>query len=93
MLRPGGMAGIIDLGRPDGSVAASVHRAGTSVVLPAAGMTIGAREEYTYLHRSLDKHPPPEEMLASSPLRLIDTWRLGPLGFVWGALLEKAERT
>jgi len=93
VLRPGGMAGIIDLGRPDGSVAASVHRAGTSVVLPAAGMTIGAREEYTYLHRSLDKHPPPEEMLASSPLRLIDTWRLGPLGFVWGALLEKAERT
>lgn len=92
VLRPGGMAGIIDLGRPNGSLSASVHRAGTSVVLPAAGMTIGAREEYTYLHRSLDKHPPPEELLASSPLRLIDTWRLGPMGFVWGALLAKAGR-
>jgi demethylmenaquinone methyltransferase / 2-methoxy-6-polyprenyl-1,4-benzoquinol methylase len=90
VLRPGGMAGIIDLGRPEGSLAASVHRAGTSVVLPVAGMTIGAREEYSYLHRSLDKNPPPEELLASSPLRLVDTWRLGPMGFVWGALLAKA---
>lgn len=89
VLRPGGMAGIIDLGRPEGSLAASVHRAGTSVVLPVAGMTIGAREEYSYLHRSLDKNPPPEELLASSPLRLVDTWRLGPMGFVWGALLAK----
>jgi demethylmenaquinone methyltransferase/2-methoxy-6-polyprenyl-1,4-benzoquinol methylase len=90
VLRPGGMAGVVDLGRPRGSFAASVHRAGTSVVLPLAGMTIGAREEYSYLHRSLDKHPPPEELLASSPLRLVDTWRLGPMGFVWGALLAKA---
>lgn len=90
VLRPGGMAGVIDLGRPRGSFAASVHRAGTSVVLPLAGMTIGAREEYAYLHRSLDKHPPPEELLVSSPLRLVDTWRLGPMGFVWGALLAKA---
>ena len=90
VLRPGGMAGVVDLGRPRGSFAASVHRAGTSVVLPLAGMTIGAREEYAYLHRSLDKHPPPEELLASSPLRLVDTWRLGPMGFVWGALLAKA---
>jgi hypothetical protein len=64
---------------------------GTAVALPAAGMTIGAREEYTYLHRSLDKHPVPEELLASSPLRLVDTWRMGPMGFVWGAILEKPE--
>ncbi len=90
VLRPGGMAGIIDLGRPAESLAASVHRAGTSVVLPLAGMTIGARQEYAYLHRSLDKNPPPEELLGSSPLRLVDTWRLGPMGFVWGALLAKA---
>ena len=90
VLRPGGMAGIIDLGRPAGSLAASVHRAGTSVVLPLAGTTIGARQEYAYLHRSLDKNPPPEELLGSSPLRLVDTWRLGPMGFVWGALLAKA---
>lgn len=89
VLRPGGVAGIVDLGRPEGSVQRSVHRAGTSVFLPLAGMTIGAREEYAYLHRTLDKHPPPETLLGSSPLHLVDTWRLGPMGFVWAAILEK----
>jgi len=89
VLKPGGMAGIVDLGRPTGDVASKVHRAGTSVVLPLAGMTIGAREEYVYLHHTLDKHPPPEELLANTPLVLEDTWRLGPMGFVWAALLSK----
>lgn len=92
VLRPGGMAGIVDLGRPTGSVTSRVHRAGTAVVLPLAGMSIGAREEYVYLHHTLDKHPPPEVLLADTPLTLEDTWRLGPLGFVWAALLSKAER-
>ena len=89
VLRPGGMAGIVDLGRPEGSIQRSIHRAGTSVVLPLAGMTIGARQEYAYLHRTLDKHPPPETLLGSTSLRLVDTWRLGPMGFVWAAILEK----
>ncbi len=89
VLGPGGRAGIVDLGRPEGSLKRSIHRAGTSVALPLAGMTIGAREEYAYLHRTLDKHPPPEVLLGSSPLRLVDTWRMGPMGFVWGAILEK----
>lgn len=89
VLRPGGMAGIVDLGRPTGSLTSKIHRAGTSVVLPVAGMTIGAREEYVYLHHTLDKHPPPEELLGDTPLELVDTWRLGPLGFVWAALLAK----
>ena len=89
VLKLGGMAGIVDLGRPTGDVASKVHRAGTSVVLPLAGMTIGAREEYVYLHHTLDKHPPPEELLANTPLVLEDTWRLGPMGFVWAALLSK----
>ena len=89
ILKPGGMAGIVDLGRPTGSVSKRIHRAGTSVVLPLAGMTVGAREEYVYLHRTLDKHAPPDELLANTPLELRDTWRLGPMGFVWAALLQK----
>ena len=90
VLKPGGLAGIIDLGRPEGSLATKMHRAGTSVVLPLAGMSIGARDEYVYLHHTLDKHPPPEELLADTPLDLVDTWRLGPMGFVWAALLKKS---
>lgn len=89
VLRPGGLAGIVDLGRPTGALAARVHRAGTAVVLPVAGMTVGAREEYIYLHHTLDKHPPPQQLLADTPLTLVDTWRLGPMGFVWAAILER----
>ena len=62
------------------------------ILLVIAGMSIGAREEYVYLHRTLDKHPPPEELLADTPLTLDATWRLGPMGFVWAALLSKAEQ-
>ncbi len=88
VLRPGGMAGIVDLGRPTGALAAKIHRAGTAVVLPVAGMTVGARDEYTYLHHTLDKHPPPQQLLADTPMTLVDTWRLGPMGFVWAAILR-----
>lgn len=89
VLRPGGMAGIVDLGRPTGAFAARIHRAATAVVLPVAGMTVGAREEYIYLHHTLDKHPPPQQLLADTPMTLVDTWRLGPMGFVWAAILER----
>ena len=88
VLRPGGRAGVVDLGRPASPLLARVHRAGTAVVLPIAGMTVGARDEYTYLHRSLDKHPDPAELFAGTALRVVETWRMGPLGFVWGAVLE-----
>jgi len=89
VLKPGGMAGIIDLGRPVGKATSRLHRVGTAVVLPLAGMTIGARNEYAYLHHTLDRHPPPEVLLADAALELEETWRLGPMGFVWAALLSK----
>lgn len=89
VLRPGGVLVVVGLGRPRGRRAASIHRAGTSVVLPTIGVLAGARDEYTYLHRSLDKLPPPEEMFAEGPLTVERVWRMGPLGFVYGAALKK----
>lgn len=90
VLRPGGVATIVDLGRPERSWKRVLHRMGTAVVLPLAGLTVGAVGEYRYLHRSLDKLPPPQVLYADGPLALRKVWRMGPLGFVYGVVLEKA---
>lgn len=89
VLRSGGVAVVVDLARPRGRVAAALHRAGSAVFLPLAGLLAGSPGDYWYLHRSLDKLPPPEELYREGPLRLEQVWRMGPLGFVYGAVLRK----
>ena len=89
VLRTGGKAGIVDLGRPKARWQRRLHRAGTAVLLPTVGLLAGAPSAYTYLHRSLDKLPPPEEMFATGPLTLEDVWRMGSMGFVYGAILAE----
>ncbi len=91
VLRPGGALVVIGLGRPRNRVARWLHRIGSAVFLPLAGLMIGSPGEYWYLHRSLDKLPPPEEMFSSGPLHLERVWRMGPLGFVYGAVLRKLD--
>lgn len=89
VLRPGGAAVIVDLGRPRSALAAALHRLGSAVFLPLAGLVAGAPRDYWYLHRSLDKLAPPEELYADGPLLLERVWRMGPLGFVYGAVLTR----
>jgi len=89
VLRRGGRAGIVDLGRPLRPASARLHRTATRMLLPVVGRLVGAADEYRYLHDSLDKLPRPEAMFAPGPLIVEDVWRMGPLGFVYGALLVK----
>ena len=49
----------------------------------------GGRSGIRYLHRSLDKLPPPEQLFADPPLRVDRIWRMGPLGFVYGVILTR----
>lgn len=89
VLRPGGRLGVVGLGRPRNRYAATLHRVGSSAVLPVVGTFAGSRDEYVYLNRSLDKLPPPEDIYAETPMRPVALWRMGPLGFVYGVVLEK----
>jgi demethylmenaquinone methyltransferase/2-methoxy-6-polyprenyl-1,4-benzoquinol methylase len=89
VLRPGGAAAVIDLGRPLNVVARWLSRLGTALVLPVAGLIAGAPADYWYLHRSLDKLPRPEILFGRGPLRLGPVWRMGLFGFVYGVILYK----
>ena len=89
VLRPGGRAVIVDLGRPKNKAAAALHRMGSSVFLPLAGLIAGAPSDYWYLHKSLDKLAPPETLYVAPGLVMTASWRMGPLGFVHAVVLEK----
>ena len=89
VLKPGGKAGIVGLGRPKQAWLRPIHRIGTAVTLPVVGTLSGSPSAYWYLHRSLDKLPPPEVMFASGPLDVEDVWRMGAMGFVYGAVLAR----
>lgn len=90
ILKPGAAAVVVDLSRPVNPVLRLLHRVGTAVVLPLVGLVFaGAPREYWYLHRSLDKLLPPEELFAGHSLRVEEVWRTGLFGFVYGVRLRK----
>lgn len=90
VLRPGGRAVIVGLTRPIGNAKRRLHQVGSAVFVPIVGRLAGASSEYRYLNASLDKLAPPELLFVDGPLEVERTWRMGPLGFVYGAVLKKA---
>jgi len=63
VLRPGGECGILDFGEPKG-VLGALYRIYFKEVLPRVGTAIsGVRGAYAYLPASVERFPPPEEML------------------------------
>ena len=89
VLRPGGVAAIVDLGRPESRWKRTLHRIGSAIVLPVVGFFVGGFSEYRYLHRSLDSLPQPQDIYADAPLNVEKIWRMGPFGFVYGVVLKK----
>jgi demethylmenaquinone methyltransferase/2-methoxy-6-polyprenyl-1,4-benzoquinol methylase len=63
LLRSGGECGILDFGEPKGAMGA-LYRVYFKQVLPRVGTMIsGVRGPYAYLPASVERFPPPEEML------------------------------
>ena len=63
VLRPGGECGILDFGEPTGLLG-KLYRVYFKRVLPAVGTVIsGVQGPYKYLPASVERFPPPEEML------------------------------
>lgn len=90
VLRPGGVLVVVDLGRPTNAILRILHRIGTALILPLVGLILaGSPREYWYLHRSLDKLPPPESLYQGHGLLLEEVWRMGIFDFVYGARLRK----
>lgn len=89
VLRPGGECGILDFGEPDG-ILGSLYRVYFKQVLPRIGTLVsGVRGPYAYLPVSVERFPPPEEMLARMKQAGLAeaTWTrytLGIAGLYWG---------
>lgn len=63
VLRPGGECGILDFGEPHGLLG-KLYRVYFKRVLPAVGTVIsGVQGPYKYLPASVERFPPPDEML------------------------------
>ncbi|HWQ54339.1 MAG TPA: class I SAM-dependent methyltransferase [Bryobacteraceae bacterium] len=65
VLRPGGMAAILEFSQPPNRVFAALYSFYSRRILPAIGGALsGSRDAYTYLPESVRKFPAPDELAA-----------------------------
>ena len=63
VLKPGGEVGILEFGTPRGALIGPMYSFYFHSILPAAGEWIsGVKGSYSYLARSVDRFPEPEEL-------------------------------
>ena len=90
VLKKDGKFILLDMSRPRNNVLKQFHKIGTYIVLHLIGLITFNLKEYRFLHFSLDKLPPPEELLVDINLEKKMLKRIGLFGFVYLGLFEKS---
>ena len=89
VLKPGGKFILLDMTRPKNKFLRILHKIGTYKITFLIGLLTFNLKEYKFLHRSLDKYPPPEVHLSNNLFSNTDTTRMGLFGFVYLSVMEK----
>ena len=88
VLRKDGKFILLDMSRPRNNFLKQFHKIGTYLVLHLIGLITFNLKEYRFLHFSLDKLPPPEDLLVDINLEKKMLKRTGLFGFVYLGVFE-----
>ena len=88
VLKKDGKFILLDMSRPRNNILKQFHKIGTYVVLHLIGLITFNLKEYRFLHFSLDKLSPPEELLVDINLEKKMLKRIGLFGFVYLGVFE-----
>ena len=88
VLKKDGKFILLDMSRPRNNFLKQFHKIGTYLVLHLIGLITFSLKEYRFLHFSLDKLPPPEDLLVNINLEKKMLKRTGLFGFVYLGVFE-----